>query len=230
MLNRRLISLLIVIPMILLVGAGCSRYKPRPIDISKGEYYEDEEYQKISKNDREVYCQKLADELEVLQDRSETASNQLDHNREEIKRLTVELRDAERVYTNLSAQVDELSKQLQELVELPQNWVMQYGECLWIVAGYEDIYGDPVKWPRLWRGNRELIEDPDWVLAGWEITVPRNWPTKHMVIQDEWLAKIASYWEIYGNYRKWPLLYEANTGNISDPDLIFPDQELVVPR
>jgi len=230
MLNRRLISLLIVIPMILLVGAGCSRYKPRPIDISKGEYYEDEEYQKLSKSDREMYCQKLAGELEVLQDRSETASNQLDHNKEEIKRLTVELRDAEREYANLSAQVDELSKQLQELVELPQNWVLQYGECLWIVAGYEDIYGDPVKWPRLWRGNRELIEDPDWVLAGWEITVPRNWPTKHMVIQDEWLAKIASYWEIYGNYRKWPLLYEANTGNISDPDLIFPDQELVVPR
>jgi hypothetical protein len=216
--------------LILILGVGCSRYKPRPIDISEGEYYEDEEYQKLSKKDREIYCEKLAEELGVLEDRSETALNELNHNKEEIKRLTTELRDAEREYANLSAQVDELSKQLQALVALPKSWVLEYGECLWIVAGYEDIYGDPIKWPRLWRGNRELIEDPDWVLAGWEIAVPREWPERYVVVQDEWLAKIAAYWEIYDDYRKWPLLFEANNSKINDPDLIFPEQELVVPR
>ncbi|MCK4236862.1 MAG: LysM peptidoglycan-binding domain-containing protein, partial [Candidatus Krumholzibacteria bacterium] len=81
-----------------------------------------------------------------------------------------------------------------------------------------------------WRGNSELIEDPEWVLAGWELKIPRDWPKKHVVIEDEWLAKIAGYWEIYDDYRKWPVLFEANNGRIRDPDLIFPNQELVVPR
>jgi hypothetical protein len=218
------------IMLILLVGAGCSRYKPRPIDISEGEYYEDEEYENLSKNDREQYCTALAGELESLQQRSENAQTELADNKDRIKNLTLELREAEKTYATLSAQVDDLTKQLQALAILPKTWKLQFGECLWIVAGYEEIYGDPLKWPRLWRGNRMMIEDPDWVLAGWELKVPRDWPKRHVVARDEWLAKIAGYWEVYDNFRKWPVLHEANKSTIQDPDLIFPDQELVIPR
>lgn len=218
------------VAMILLVGSGCSRYKPRPIDISEGEYYEDLEYEKLSKKDREQYCKDLAAELERLQARSENAQNELTNNKERIKNLTLELREAEKTYATLSARVDDLTKQLQALATLPKNWKLQYGECLWIVAGYEEIYGDPLKWPRLWRGNKQMIEDPDWVLAGWELKIPRDWPKKHVVVRDEWLAKIAGYWEVYDNFREWPVLHEANKGTIQDPDLIFPDQELVIPR
>jgi nucleoid-associated protein YgaU len=230
MYKRNIVTLLVIIPMILALSAGCSSYKPRPIDISQGEYYEDEEYQKLSKSDREEYCVKLTEELEDLKARSESAESELTGNKEKIKNLTKELRDAERDYSSMTAQIDELTRQKEELEALPKTWVLQYGECLWIVAGYEEIYGDPLKWPRLWRGNKVLVEDPDWVLAGWELKIPRTWPKKHMVIQDEWLAKIAGYWEIYDDYRQWPLLYEANKGSINDPDLIFPEQELVVPR
>lgn len=228
--DKRLIGLLVLIIMVLAIGSGCSRYKPRPVDITKGEYYDDLEYEKMSNKDKEKYCNALATELDDLQARSETAQNQLTENRESIKTLTQELKEAEKEYANLHAQVDELTKQLQELALLPKEWKLQYGECLWIVAGYEDIYGDPLKWTRLWRGNKELIEDPDWVLAGWELKVPREWPRKYMVSQDDWLARIAGYWEIYDDYTRWPMLFEANRNQINDPDLIFPDQELVVPR
>jgi hypothetical protein len=222
--------IMISVLLILVIGSGCSRYKPQPIDITKGEYYEGEEYQKLSKKDREAYCRALADELVNLQTRSESAQNELENNKERIKNLTLELREAEKNYATLTAQIDDLTKQLQALAILPKSWKLQYGECLWTVAGYEDIYGDPLKWPRLWRGNRTKIEDPDWVLAGWEIKVPRDWPTKHQVVPDEWLAKIAGYWEVYDNFRKWPVLHEANKDKIKDPDLIFPNQELVIPR
>jgi nucleoid-associated protein YgaU len=224
------VLLLIVIPMVLLLGMGCSRHTSRPIDISQGEYYEDEEYQKLSKKDREAYCVALAEELENLKARSKEAETELTNNKEGIRDLTKELRDAERQYSTLTAQVAELTAQKNELEALPKTWVLQYGECLWIVAGYEDIYGDPLKWPRLWRGNKDLVEDPDWVLAGWELKVPRTWPRRHTVVQDEWLAKIAGYWEVYDNYKEWPLLFEANKDKIRDPDLIFPEQELVIPR
>lgn len=221
---------LIVIPLALVVLAGCSRYTPRDIDIGKGEYYEDEEYQKLSKKEREAYCAELATELERLQTRSTEAEAQLEKNKEDIQTLTRDLRDAEREYSRLNNHVDELTMQLQELATLPKEWQLQYGECLWIVAGYEEIYGDPLKWTRLWRGNKHMIEDPDWVLAGWTINVPREWPTRHRVRQDEWLAKIAGYWEVYDNYRQWPILFEANKDRVADPDLIFPEQELVIPR
>ncbi len=230
MLDRKRMLIILIVPLILLVAAGCTRYKPRPIDISNGEYYEDEEYQKLSKKDREEYCRNLAEELERLQARSDKASSELNDNQQSIEQLTKDIRDAERVYANMNAHVDELTKQLQQLSLLPKTYILKYGECLWVLASYEEIYSDPLKWPRIWRGNPELIEDPDWVLAGWELKIPREWPYKHKVLQDEWLAKIAGYWEVYDNYRKWPILFEANKDKIADPDLIFPDQELVIPR
>ncbi len=230
MLSVKAIKSLIFIPVILLLTAGCSKYVPRPIDITKGEYYEGEEYQKLSKKDREQYCASLASELENLKARTEQGQADLEKNREDIRQFTEELRNAEREYSRLTTHLDELNQQLQELEALPKEWVLQYGECLWTLAGYEEIYGDPLKWTRIWRGNFKMIEDPDWVLAGWTIKIPRDWPRRHLVQQDEWLAKIAGYWEIYDNYRSWPLLFEANKDRISDPDLIFPDQDLIVPR
>ncbi len=230
MLSKKAIYLTIMIPVILILVAGCSKYTPRVVDVSKGEYYEDEEYQKLKKKDRETYCAQLAAELETLQKRSETAQAGLEKNKDDITRLTKELRDAERQHSALVTNIDELTSQIAALEALPKEWKLVYGECLWTLAGYEDIYGDPLKWTRIWRANYQMIEDPDWVLAGWTLQIPREWPRKHRVSQDEWLAKIAGYWEIYDNYRKWPLLYEANRDKINDPDLIFPDQELSVPR
>jgi len=228
--NKRILIALVFIPLIIVLAAGCSRQKARDIDISDGEYYEDEEYQKLSKKEREQYCLDLATELETLESRSDTAQAQLEQNKEDIQTFTRELRDSEREYSRLRNQVDELTLQLQELASLPKEYQLIYGECLWIVAGYEQIYGDPLKWTRLWRGNNQMIEDPDWVLAGWTLQVPRTWPREHKVMQDEWLAKIAGYWEVYDNYRQWPVLFEANRDRIDDPDLIFPEQELMVPR
>ena len=93
MTKKRTVALLIIVSVTLSLGAGCSRYKPPPIDISKGEYYEEEEYQKLSKKDREIYCKAHAEELEDLQDRSEHSQQELADNKERIKNLTKELFD-----------------------------------------------------------------------------------------------------------------------------------------
>ncbi len=230
MFGKKALMILVLIPVVLLTAGGCSRYKPAPIDISVGEYYEDEEYQKLSGKDRKEYCLKLAEELESLESRSVDAQARVEQNREDITRLTQELRAAEKAHVNLTTNITELSGQIAALEALPKEWKLIYGECLWTVAGYEEIYGDPLKWTRIWRANWEMIEDPDWVLAGWTLAIPRHWPKRYSVAQDDWLAKIAGYWEIYDNYRKWPVLYEANRNQIDDPDLIFPGQDLVVPR
>ncbi|HET6452466.1 MAG TPA: chitobiase/beta-hexosaminidase C-terminal domain-containing protein [Spirochaetia bacterium] len=45
-------------------------------------------------------------------------------------------------------------------------------DCLWRIAEYKDIYGDPYLWPNLWRRNRKLIQNPDLIYPGWQLVVP----------------------------------------------------------
>jgi nucleoid-associated protein YgaU len=43
-----------------------------------------------------------------------------------------------------------------------------------------------------------------------------------------------SLWDIsaraYGDPFKWRAIYQANRSGISDPDLIYPNQELTIPK
>jgi nucleoid-associated protein YgaU len=47
-------------------------------------------------------------------------------------------------------------------------------DCLWRIAEYADIYGDPYKWPTIWRRNRKLIQNPDLIFPGWQLVIPPN--------------------------------------------------------
>lgn len=60
--------------------------------------------------------------------------------------------------------------------------------------------------------------------------MPRPYPTNHVVIKGESLWWIAEYKQIYNDPFQWPLIYKANRAKIKDPDLIFPDQNFVIPR
>jgi nucleoid-associated protein YgaU len=50
---------------------------------------------------------------------------------------------------------------------------------------------------------------------------------KHTVAKGESLSKIAKHY--YGDPMKYKAIFEANTDKLKDPNLIYPDQELVIP-
>ncbi|NOX97050.1 MAG: LysM peptidoglycan-binding domain-containing protein [Nitrospirae bacterium] len=52
----------------------------------------------------------------------------------------------------------------------------------------------------------------------------------HKVVKGESLWYIAGYKKIYGDPTKWPLIYQANKDKIKNPNLIYPDQVLRIPR
>ncbi len=54
--------------------------------------------------------------------------------------------------------------------------------------------------------------------------------SRYTVVRGDNLWDISSFRVIYGNPYQWPLIYKANSDQIDDADLIFPDQELVIPR
>ena len=56
------------------------------------------------------------------------------------------------------------------------------------------------------------------------------YPTNHVVIKGETLWWIAEYKQIYDDPFQWPVIYRANRDKIRDPDLIYPDQNFVIPR
>lgn len=55
---------------------------------------------------------------------------------------------------------------------------------------------------------------------------PRGWSVR----RGDSLWRISGRGDVYGDSRKWTRIYESNRGLIRDPDLIFPGQELSIPR
>lgn len=51
---------------------------------------------------------------------------------------------------------------------------------------------------------------------------------RHVVAKGESLSKIAKHY--YGDPMKYKEIFESNTNILKDPNLIYPDQELVIPN
>ena len=45
-------------------------------------------------------------------------------------------------------------------------------DCLWRISEYNFIYGDPRMWPKIWRRNKTLIQNPDLIYPGWQLVIP----------------------------------------------------------
>ncbi|MBI1363929.1 MAG: hypothetical protein GC134_08075 [Proteobacteria bacterium] len=57
-----------------------------------------------------------------------------------------------------------------------------------------------------------------------------NYPERYQVVPGDSLSGISDQEKIYGDWKLWPLIYDANRSQINDPDLIFPGQDLGIPR
>lgn len=103
-------------------------------------------------------------------------------------------------------------------------------EYLYKISGYQHIYNDPTKWGIIYRANRDQIKDPDLIYPDQVLKIPKGLPTTWKVYRGECLWTISSYPEIYDDPFKWPEIFRANTDQIEDPDLIYPNQILRIPR
>ena len=54
--------------------------------------------------------------------------------------------------------------------------------------------------------------------------------TTHTVVRGESLWIISGDDKVYGDSYQWPKIYQANRDQIQNPDLIYPDQVLTIPR
>jgi nucleoid-associated protein YgaU len=88
-----------------------------------------------------------------------------------------------------------------------------------------------------WKGDKSRASKPDFsnVNAGGSSTAVAASPSTgtigsgktYVVVKGDSLSKIAR--REYGDANKWRTIFEANRDVITDPDLIYPGQELKVP-
>ncbi len=209
---------------------GCSGGVDRQVDVSAGEYYTPEEVQKLDKDQYQSYCASLDQELQTVSESASDAKTQADQTQTQVAAVQAEVKKLESDYNSKKADVDAVQSEIDYYEGLPKVWTVKEGEFLYGISALEEIYADPLKWPRIYRANKDKIEDPNLIYPGWELTIPRDWPTTWVVQEDEYLGKIAWYWEVYDDPAQWTKLYEANKDQISDPDIIWPGWELRIPR
>jgi len=140
--------------------------------------------------------------------------------------------------TKVRKKTDELdarSKALRASIPKPKHdiYTVLRGDYLWKISGKKPIYGDPWKWMRIYSSNRDQIKNPDLIYPNQSLRIPRQiGQGEHLVLRGEYLSKIAARAEVYNDPFKWTKIYQANKsdGFIKDPNLIYPEQILQIPR
>ena len=54
------------------------------------------------------------------------------------------------------------------------SYTVQTGDNLWAISSKSDVYGNPYKWPLIFKANRGQINDPDLIFPGQAFTVEMN--------------------------------------------------------
>ena len=116
--------------------------------------------------------------------------------------------------------------------------VLDLGEKLNIQDGDVSVEGDVLKIKGtantqyekniLWDKIKEIGgENPIDIKANIKVADESVY-ARHIVKKGETLGKIAKHY--YGNAAKYQDIFKANTNILKNPDLIYPDQELVIPN
>ncbi|HHE55992.1 MAG TPA: LysM peptidoglycan-binding domain-containing protein, partial [Caldithrix abyssi] len=102
----------------------------------------------------------------------------------------------------LIAEIESLIEQAKEKAKtaVPPTYTVMKGDYLWKIAGKEDIYSNPMAWWRIYTSNLDQIKNPDLIYPNQVLAIPRVvGPNEHLVQKGEFLSKIASYPNVYGD-------------------------------
>lgn len=129
-------------------------------------------------------------------------------------------------------------------VELPTTHTIAENEHLWMIS--ERYFRSGYNWVDIAKENN--LENPNLLSVGQELRIP-DVEAKQLTISQlpetgiygsaiegnrytskeaDSLSKIAH--RAYGDVFMWPRIWGANRDKINNPNLILPDQELIIPR
>jgi nucleoid-associated protein YgaU len=128
--------------------------------------------------------------------------------------------------TNIFNLLGEIGSRINEPVTI--DYEVRRGDNLWNISKKSNIYDDPYMWPRIYRANRDEINDPDLIYPKQNLAIPFGvGANEHLVERGHTLFEIAA--EVYNDAGKWYKIYEANQQQVVEPHIIFPAQVLQIP-
>jgi nucleoid-associated protein YgaU len=124
------------------------------------------------------------------------------------------------------------------------NYVVKSGDTLTGIA--QAYYGNGALWQTIYNANKDKIKDPHWIYPNQQFVIPavagitgtatvntvtrpqaaQGKITQYTVQSGDTLSGIAYY--AYG-HADWRGIFQANSGQINNPDLIYPGQVLAIP-
>ena len=109
------------------------------------------------------------------------------------------------------------------------DYSVRKGDNLWNISKKSNIYDDPYMWPRIYRANRDAVNDPDLIYPRQNLVIPFGvGANQHLVERGHTLFEIAA--EVYNDASLWHKIFEANQQQVVEPHLIFPAQVLQIPN
>jgi predicted nucleic acid-binding Zn-ribbon protein len=217
---------------------------------SKVVYLNEEEYKKLKKKERLHYWENLENELADNQMRkadalanSEKYSTRIDELRKELNRVDNEYDVVHKGILDYLGVTQGDFASIQERINYFNNEVTNWNNLsdkeLWkakksvreLVAEYNEYRQSKyAKVPDF----RAEFSDLDNKIANLESTLeaakPKYYEDTYTVVRGDWLSKISGYSFIYDDYKKWPIIFRANRDIIKDPNLIYPNQIIKIPR
>ncbi len=130
----------------------------------------------------------------------------------------------------ISSLNEEISQTQEEIAKYKPEYIVAKGDYLAKIAAMRYVYNNAKAWPRIFRANRDKIKNPNLIYPGWVLTIPHGLVKDMKILPGDYLWKIAGFYWIYNNPKMWTKIYNANKDQIKDPDLIYPKQDLVIPR
>ena len=173
--------------MAALAGAsGCGKPVLRVADASLGDYYTEEEFKQLSDEQREEYCNELANQRDLFleqiasaEEALETYRFQTEPRRRELDSLRVAAAALESRLTELrngtpgGGTEDAGTKDGEAKDGTAAAYTVLPGDSLWRIAARDDVYGQGARWKRLYEANQNRIRNPDRIYPGQEIQIPR---------------------------------------------------------
>ncbi len=223
-------------------------------------YLSDAEYKKLSKTERQQYWQNLENEMSSLQQRKAKADADFAQNNTDIEvykqRLTSVNSEIDSLYQKLGisdTNLNDLCSKIQYYKDQVSNWEKMSDSQLWENAkAFKELNNNydqtkQVKIAKLPEFRREFSDldrrfaainnsmqdvkvKADQSAEKTQSAQGESGEDSYQVVKGDYLSKIAAYDHIYGDSRKWGVIYRANRDQIKDPNLIQTGMELKIPR
>lgn len=213
-------------------------------------YLTEEEYKDLSKQERLHYWENLENELANNQKRKADAIANSEKYNVRIEELKAELATLNGEYDVVHGEIlDYLGvteadfAAIQEKIDYFNNSIDQWQNMsdkeLWkakksikeLVAEYNEYkQTNFAKVPDFRKDFSDLDNRIENLQNDLMNAKPKYYEDSYTVVKGDYLSKIAGYSFIYDDYTKWPIIYRANRDVIKDPNLIYPNQVIKIPR